>query len=360
MTITFLAPDGVAVTAQQERQAKAAQHGGGSGRQLGGRSGFRVGTPSNILTATSTTWTLGPCAAEIDPGASTHQGMYGWASDANITGSGPTGVVAADATNPRKDIVYILVNDSSAGDGSGTVFTNVLYLAGTPSATPAAPALPARSFLVGTITVPQVSGGSPTVVLNPARYVAAGAPLPVESQTAQDALTQYPASEIIRTDDKYKGYISDGTKWMPHPDALGLVVHQQITASGGSVTALTVINNIASFAFKGGRKYRIVWDFSYQGNTAGNYVTALIGTAATADAAALTTGITQRNGRPFKIHDAAIDSPGRVEAVFVPSADDTLQLKFLIQVTTGAGTARISGSTTQPVDYTIEDLGAQF
>lgn len=186
MTITLLAPDGVAVTAQQERQAKAAQHGAGSGRQLGGRSGFRVGTPSNVLTATSTTWTLGPCAAEIDPGATTHQGGYGWASDANVTGA----VTAADATNPRKDIVYIQINDSSAGDGSGAVNAPVLYLAGTPGVTPSAPTLPARSFLVGTITVPQAGGGSPTVALNPARFVAAGGILPVATDAEAAALVQ--------------------------------------------------------------------------------------------------------------------------------------------------------------------------
>jgi hypothetical protein len=195
MTITLLAPDGVEVTAQQERQAKAAQHGGGSGRQLGGRSGFRVGTPS-VLSATSTNWTLGPCAAMIDPGASTHQGMYGWSSDANVTGA----VTAADATNPRKDIVYIQINDSSAGDGSGAVNADVKYLAGTPGVTPSAPTLPARSFLVGTLTVPQAGGGSPTVALNPARFVAAGGILPVSSLAERDALAAYDGLTVRRMD----------------------------------------------------------------------------------------------------------------------------------------------------------------
>lgn len=196
MTITLLAPDGVAVTAQQERQARAAGHGAGSGRQLGGRSGFRVGTPSNALTATSTTWTLIPVAAELDPGAATHQGMYGWSSDANVTGA----VTAADGTNPRKDIVYIQVNDSTAGDGSGAVTANVLYLAGTPGVEPSAPALPVRSFLVGTITVPQVGGGSPSVVLNPARYVAAGGVLPVASDDEAAALTHSPGLTVSYSD----------------------------------------------------------------------------------------------------------------------------------------------------------------
>lgn len=196
MTIILLQPDGVALSAAAHRQGRAAFNGGGAGRPLGGRSGFRVDTPSNVLTVTTTSWTLGPCAAMIDPGASTHQGMYGWASDANITGT-PT---PPDATLPRKDIYYIQVNDSSAGDGSGATSAPVQYLAGTPNASPTAPALPARSFLVATVTVPQSGGGNPTVVLNPARFVAAGGTLPVFSVTERDALSKYDGLTVRRMD----------------------------------------------------------------------------------------------------------------------------------------------------------------
>lgn len=196
MTITFLAPDGVAVTAMQERQARSVLRGGGSGRQLGGRSGFRVGTPSNVLTATSTTWTLAPCAIGIEADAVANQGVYDWATDANVAGT----VTAADATNPRKDIVYIQINDSSAGDGTGLKTADVLYLAGTPGVTPSAPALPPRSFLVGTITVPVSGGGAPSVVRNPAVCVAAGASLPVSSLAERDALSKYDGLRVQRTD----------------------------------------------------------------------------------------------------------------------------------------------------------------
>jgi hypothetical protein len=195
MTITLLAPDGVEITAQQWRQAQAATHGGGSGRRLGGRSGFRVDTPANVLTATSTTWTLGPVAAMIDPKSTTHQGMYGWSSDANITG----GIDPADETNARKDVIYIDLWDDTAGDGTGLVEANVKYLAGTPSSIPTAPLH--TGFLVGTISVPKFGGGSPTVVLNPARYVAAGGALPVFSQDERDALPdKYDGLRVQRLD----------------------------------------------------------------------------------------------------------------------------------------------------------------
>lgn len=213
MTIVFLQPDGVSITAQAERQGSAALYGGGVGRPLGGRSGFRADTPSNVLTATSTTWTLVPCSAMIDPGATTHQGMYGWATDANISGT----VTAADATYGRKDIVYIQLNDSSAGDASGATSAPVLYLAGTPSASPVAPTLPARSFLVGTITVPVSGGGSPSVVVNPARFVAAGGVLPVSS-AAERPSTPYVGQQVCRLDrdgwiQTYTGQTSSGWEY---------------------------------------------------------------------------------------------------------------------------------------------------
>ncbi|HEY1155328.1 MAG TPA: hypothetical protein VGE95_03425 [Arthrobacter sp.] len=167
-------------------------------------------TPANVLTATSTTWTLGPCAAMIDPGAQVYQGMYGWSSDQNVTGD----VTAADATYDRKDIVYIQVNDFDM-DGAGYKSAPVLYLAGTPSATPTAPDLPVRSLLVGTITVPKAGGGSPTVQLNTARYVAAGGALPIYSQNEQDTIPdKFDGLTIKRMDLPGRpDFTWDGANW---------------------------------------------------------------------------------------------------------------------------------------------------
>lgn len=195
-------------SASNERQADAALYGGGSGLALGARSGFRPGA-GNVLTVSSTTWTLTPGAAIITPGAATAQGSYRWSSDANSTGA----ITAADATYARKDIVYIQVNDSSSGDGSGALTAPVLYLAGTPSATPVAPTLPPRSFLVGTITVPQVGGGSPTVVKNPAVFVAAGGIQPIADQAEQDGLTPYKGMRIRRMDLGFDA-VYNGTRWV--------------------------------------------------------------------------------------------------------------------------------------------------
>lgn len=210
MTITCLQMDGVQIPAKAQRQGWAAIFGGGSGRPLGGLSGFRAGTPSNVVTVTSTQWTLNPCAAQIDNGSSLHNGVYGWSTDAAITGT----INPADATYDRKDIIYIVVQDSSSGDGTGNLSANVAYTAGTPDANPVAPVLGSNSqaFLVATITVPKVGGGSPSVVVNPARVVASGGVLPVADLTARGNLTPYPGMYIHRLDVNREEWY-DGTTW---------------------------------------------------------------------------------------------------------------------------------------------------
>jgi hypothetical protein len=360
MTIVFLQPDGVATTAQGERQARAALHGGGANRPLGGRSGFRVDTASNILTATSTTWTLVPCSAWIDPGHATHQGMYGWATDANVTGSN---IVAADATYTRKDIVYIKINDSSAGDGSGLTTAPVEYRAGVASADPEATkaVLQAREFLVGTITVPQSGGGSPTVVLNPARYVAAGAPLPVYSQTERDALVAYDGLIVQRRDLTGRPLETyNGTAWGPGPSAQGLV-HQAIgTVGSGGFTSLTVVNNIPSFTFKAGRRYEITWDGHHQSSVAGDYIDMQIATCATTDSASLTTGLTVLRQKTFECPGINQLSPDIIKAPVTYAVDTTKQIKFAAQRASGTGTLSTTASANVNILYQIHDVGAQL
>lgn len=282
MTITCMPMDATAgdpdYTATNYRQSQAAQHGDGVGRPLGGRSGFRIGTPSNILTATSTTWTLVPCSAMIDPGASTHQGMYGWATDQNVSAAD---IVAADATYARKDIVYIKINDSSSGDGSGALSAPVAYRAGTASADPEATkaTLQAREFLVGTITVPQSGGGSPTVVLNPARYVAAGARLPIESATVRAALTPYKGMEILRTDltqadacgvvERYNGSNWDHfgrAEWTTLSNGIS---SGALNANLGAFTAVTGKTTDSAFV-------TIVAGGGIQARDAGNYIITIV------------------------------------------------------------------------------------
>lgn len=198
-----------AYSAQQFRQAMSALMVPGTTRILGTTSGYCPGRQPSTLTVTTTTWTIGPFAAIIDPAFTTTQAPYLIATDANNTAAN---VSAANATNPRIDILYAQVNDTDI-DSSGSRNVTVAYLAGTAAASPTPPATPARSFVLATINVPQSGGGSPTITVNSTFAVASGGVLPVSSSTVYPA-TPYKGMTIY---DLALGYelAYNGSAWAP-------------------------------------------------------------------------------------------------------------------------------------------------
>lgn len=165
MAITVLPIDASAgspaYTAQGFRQALSALVGlPPTGRPLGAVSGVRPGTPASTVFlsgASNFTWNVAAHSGVLDTETPTNAAPYLYATDGTDTGT----VTAADATNPRIDIVYIQVNDT-VQDGSGSRNGVVGYLAGTPAASPSAPATPARSIVLAQIAVPSVGGGNPS------------------------------------------------------------------------------------------------------------------------------------------------------------------------------------------------------
>lgn len=130
---------------------------GDTSRPLGALSGVRAGTPTTTVTATSTTWTCQAFAGEADVMTAKESGPYPFSFDAVTTGT----MTAADASNPRKDIIYVKITDPE--NGSTVPKAERLYLAGTAAGTPSAPAAPAGGFTVAEINVPKATTGSPTV-----------------------------------------------------------------------------------------------------------------------------------------------------------------------------------------------------
>ncbi len=198
------------------RQALGVLLGGATtSRPLGGRSGVRPGT-SGIGAATSTTWTVNPHAGALDLEAGSSAGPYYYSvDDATNTGT----VTAADATNPRIDLVYVTLNDPAEGDGSSAPGAVFGYVAGTAAASPVAPATPARSMPLFQISVPKSGTGSPTTADAAPFTAAAGAPIPVRNATERGALTQYDGLLVNRLDQNYLER-SDGTSWVPQVDTV--------------------------------------------------------------------------------------------------------------------------------------------
>lgn len=166
-------------SAQQTRQALSVLYGAApSGRPLGATSGVRAGTPATTITLTgagSMTWNIAAHSGVLDVQTSALAGPYAYATTGGDTGT----ITAADSSNPRVDIIYVQVSDNAL-DGSGATTGAVGYLAGTPAASPSAPAAPARSMVLATIAVPRATFGAPT-----ATWVAPiGGPLAVTPWTA--------------------------------------------------------------------------------------------------------------------------------------------------------------------------------
>lgn len=155
-----------------------------AGRPLGGRSGVRPGTSVATVSATSTAWSCGAHAGVLDVQSAGESGPYGYAVDATVSGS----VTAANASNPRVDIVYVQLSDPAEGDGTTTPGVTVGYLAGTAAATPVAPTKPARSLVLAQINVPKSGGGNPTVT-----WVAS-------YSAASGGVVDYPSKAVLLAD----------------------------------------------------------------------------------------------------------------------------------------------------------------
>jgi hypothetical protein len=164
MGINVLPLDGLTYNGQATRQAFSALMGvAPSGRSLGAVSGVRPGTPSNTVNLSPAfTWNVGAHSGIIDAETSPFAAPYLYATTGGDTGT----VTAADATNPRVDIIYVQVNDQ-VQDGSGLESGQVVYQAGTPASTPQVPTPnvtpTSRALVLAQISVPKAGGGNPTV-----------------------------------------------------------------------------------------------------------------------------------------------------------------------------------------------------
>lgn len=156
-----------AYSSQQFRQALAALLSPGSSG-LSPQQGVRPG-PGLDVTLSGTTITITAGVAVVRGGSSTIQGPYLVHSDGSVTRT----LTAANATNPRIDLVYARIRDTDA-DASGARDGDILYLAGTAAASPTAPTPTDASYtILATISVPKSGGGTPAVSYATRAYTAA-------------------------------------------------------------------------------------------------------------------------------------------------------------------------------------------
>jgi hypothetical protein len=193
-----------------------------AGRPVGARAGVRPGGTSLNVQLSGTTITVKAGTCIVDPGLTSVQGPYlvAFPSDVTLT------LTAQDATNPRKDLVYVRVYDNDE-DGSGSRFAQAEYLAGTPAPSPALPALPASSLRLASIDVPKVGAGSPAVTIDGAFTAATGGIVPVRSTTDRATLSTFGGLTVFDLATKLL-QVYDGAAWQY------LVSAPQKTTTGAS------------------------------------------------------------------------------------------------------------------------------
>lgn len=321
------------------------------------RSGLlRPATPNVVTGQAGMFYGIQPFTAVV--GRSPGEGAY------RFTGTGVTFVntTAAPVSGSRIDVIWVKQNDQAKGDGDNLAVAGVTQ--GAASGTPVAPSIPAGALELGQCVVTSTTGATVTAsITNTFRYAALrGAPIGVRNVTERAEVATPSAGQRVRRLDLVGTPLEEwnGTAWTDPSPARGLVLRKKVTADGIGLSALSVVENFATFTFKAGRKYRIVWNAAYENSAASNYFNIAIHTASTADAAGATTGLTTLMTRSLTANNAGSGEYFILEAIHEPVADETKQIKYTVARTLGAGTFTPKASATSPALFYVEDLGANY
>jgi len=236
-------------------------------RPLGTRSGVRPGTSPTTVTATTTTWTCRPHAGILDVLPAAEAGPYGYAIDADATGS----MTPPNATNPRRDILFVQLTDPAESTGGTAPGVVLDYAAGSPAASPTAPAAPARSLVLAEINVPAVGGGNPTVTW--VAPVLQSGIWPVRNVTERAALASAIGASTLnplyvhRSDADDIGRLevsTNGTTWRTYTATPSMPAPRTTAANGSATASGNLIRDdvLGAFTFSAveGYVYRVAID----------------------------------------------------------------------------------------------------
>ncbi|MFF2522225.1 hypothetical protein [Streptomyces liangshanensis] len=215
-----------------------------NGIALGGRAGIVPGSGSLAVSLAGSTINVAAGTAWVHL---TGQGMYG----VSLNAGGTATLSAAHATLPRVDLVYLRVWDNAV-DASGLNRADVVYLAGTAAASPAAP-VPAGTQIylpLATIAVPASGGGSPSVSQVVPVTVAPGGILP------DPAATGYYAGQYRDNGVGLQRW--DGTAWSyPVLNGVGSKMFKRKTADTPRATATLSDDPHLTFSVAANATYRV-------------------------------------------------------------------------------------------------------
>lgn len=217
----------------------------------------------------------------VIPGSeATYQGAY----ICENRGSLSVAIAAADATNPRYDLIVARVRDAAYSGATNTFAIEAVT--GTPAASPAEPTIPANSWVLArvevvaldtTITTANITDRRTTGTGQFGRAAALGAKITCTSTTRPTA--PFEGLDIYETDTDIE-YTYSGSAWVPTAQLLGWTAYTPTLTQSGAVTKTVTYAKYV----KVGRTVSGVINLTATGaGTANNAV--LIGVPATAAAA---------------------------------------------------------------------------
>lgn len=228
------------------RTARSAMLMQAGGLAFSAQGGMRPGAQPSV-SITDPTVTIQPFACVVDPGSGQGPYICSFTSNEVVTLNAHPG-----AGTSRIDGLDVQVPPDPP---TGTRLANVVYTAGTAAASPSAPAIPARSIRIGTVTVPNV--GTPTYAPTTTFGAAAGGILGVPSSGSYPGTPHNSMAIYDMALDQILVY--DGTGWDPYISAAAHAVARNTTLTLADTTYTGAVSwnvgdiyNIGDIAFASG------------------------------------------------------------------------------------------------------------
>lgn len=262
---------------------------------------------------------------------------------------------AADATNPRIDLIVLQVLDQPLGDSVTQV--QVRAVSGTPSGSPVAPATPTGAIVLARVAVAAAPTGNTIVDANITDYRrAAGLAGTVRPLLSGDALADAgQAGELRFQNNLFERYTtSSGGLWQPYAlinQGFGYVSSATYTTDGGSnPSGAEFVGRSHTFAALANRRYKVTWRVGFYSVSA-NQVTIRTRWAA---GGSVTTSSTLSSSFEDHYFNAGFENKTAIAQFTGPSTAGNITVGLTAQ---SPADSIIPGSASNINSVLVEDIG---
>lgn len=270
------------------------------------------------------------------------QGSYHLVNDAVVN----LAVTAANATNPRKDLVIARVRDSAYSGSSNDA--QLLVVAGTAAASPAEPNLVSLGYLnyisLAMIDVPALDTTIADAQITDRRpFIAAPGGMTVCTSATRPS-SPTPGMMIFESDTN-KIYVYVGAAWTRERNvgggSLGTIDKTTTQATVTTVVDMTAVTQTLTIPVA----RRIKWTFDGE----------MTSTVSDGDIAVY---ITDGSNNILRRGYVSGNTTGRsIHLEFTEVTSGTITRKVRFGKTSGTGSCSVVGSATNPAQFTAEDIG---